>query len=455
VALILVVPVVAGVSVGGFGAGLVGVAACFLAYDYFFLPPYYTLYVEGAADWVALAVYAVVAVIVARVVAAASAARADSARRAAELQRLFDLSQLLVREVPAAELFAAIVSSVKAAFGFEAVTLFLPRDGRLEVAASAGPQLVGPEGQPPGQRGVMPVLAGPGGSGYQTVALVASGNAVGLLAVAGAHGTRREQEPLQAFANHLALALERAQLREEALRARLLSEVDSLRRALVGAVSHDLRTPLATIKLSASSLMESGPSLSPGDIKELAGLVDAQADRLDRLVANLLDMTRIQAGALELRRQPCAVAELFDEALAALGRPGPETEVRLVASPELPLVHVDPVLARQALANLLDNAFRHSPPGAVVSVEVSPAGPAKVQVCVSDEGPGVPEGEREGIFEMFSRREAGGRGGLGLAIAHAFLEAHGERIWLTSAPNGARFCFTLPVAAGLPAQQAG
>jgi two-component system sensor histidine kinase KdpD len=115
VALILVVPVVAGVSVGGFGAGLVGVAACFLAYDYFFLAPYYTLYVASGEDWVALAVYAVVAVIVARVVAAMSAARAESGRRAAELRRLFDLSELLVREVPTEELFATIVSSVRVA----------------------------------------------------------------------------------------------------------------------------------------------------------------------------------------------------------------------------------------------------------------------------------------------------------------------------------------------------
>ena len=207
-------------------------------------------------------------------------------------------------------------------------------------------------------------MAAAGGGYFQTVALVATGQAIGLLAVRGSGGPKAEQELLRAFANHLALALERARLREEAVRARLLEEIDTLRRALVGAVSHDLRTPLATIKLSASALVDSGASLSPEDIKELAELVDAQADRLDRLVSNLLDMTRIQSGALELRRQPAALGDLVDEALLVLGRSGRSAEVDLVVPDDLPLVDVDHVLVRQVLANLLDNALRHSPPRA-------------------------------------------------------------------------------------------
>ena len=484
-ALVLVVPVVVGVSIGGFGVGLLAAGVCFLVYDFAFLAPYYTFYVRRDADWVALGVYAAVAPIVARVVAAARSARAESQRRAADVRRLFDVSELLVRELPASQLLESIVSSVRSAFDLEGVSLLLPVDGHLQPVASAGEPLPPEEAAhlsaggaepvslrpvphkpaPPRRALLRPAAPEPASKersldepffaptlperdgSWQAVALVAGSNAVGLLAVRGASGGREEQELLRAFANHLALALERATLREEALRARLLGEVDLLRRSLVGAVSHDLRTPLATIKLSASTLLESGPSLTPGDVKELASLVDAQADRLDRLVSNLLDMTRIQAGALELRKQPCAVADLVDEALAVLGRSGQSGEVAWQAPADLALVDVDPVLVRQALANLLDNAFRYSPAGATVTVAARQVAGRKVEVSVSDKGPGVPEEERTRIFQMFERREAGGRGGLGLAITQAFVEAHGERIWVGPADGGgARFAFTLPVA---------
>jgi two-component system sensor histidine kinase KdpD len=478
VALVLVVPVVAGVSVGGFGAGLVGVVACFLVYDYLFLPPYYTLYISRGSDWVALGVYAVVAVIVARVVAALRAARGEAQRRNEELRRLFDLSELLVREDAGSSLLQEIVSSVLSAFDLEGVALLLPVEGLFHPVASAGSALA-PEEAAYFSGTSSPVRLGPlRAPGWQAVALAASGKAIGLLAVCGARGGHEEQELMRAFANHLAIALERSMLREEAMRARVLAEVDKLRRALVGAVSHDLRTPLATIKLSASTLLDSAASLPVGDLKELVELIDAQADRLDRLVVNLLDMTRLQAGALELRRQVLAIEDLVEEALAVLGRSSKSPDVVLEVPEGLPLVEVDPVLMRQAIVNLLDNAFRYSPPGAAVTIEARGLGPQdaperadsklageltvaghgggandssghpRVEVAVTDCGPGVAEEDRERIFEMFERREAGGRGGLGLAIARAFIEAHGERIWvcLPRQEEGARFAFTLPQA---------
>jgi len=453
-ALVLVVPVVAGVSVGGFVAGLVATGTCFFVYDFFFLPPYYTLYVQRAEDWAALGVYAVVMVLVARVVSVANLAKAESLQRTAEVRRLFDLSELLVRELPTPKLLNTIVNSVKEAFELEGAALLLPFNGALEVAASAGAPLSHQEAQRLSASTGSPVSLEPvspsGRGALQVVALVATGEAVGLMALRGAPGTRAEQQLLRAFANHLALALERAGLRDDAVRARLLEEVDRLRRALVGAVSHDLRTPLATIKVSASALLENGASLSPGDLKELAELVDAQADRLDRLVSNLLDMTRIQSGALELRRQPAAVADLVDEALLVLGGGARAGDIRWRGPADLPLVDVDHVLVRQVLANLVDNALRHSPPGAPVTVSARRVAGDKVEVRVTDSGPGVPRAEQERIFQMFSRREAGGRGGLGLAISQAFLEAHGERIWVEDAggrakAKGARFVFTLPV----------
>jgi two-component system sensor histidine kinase KdpD len=279
----------------------------------------------------------------------------------------------------------------------------------------------------------------------RAVALAVSGRPVGLLAVRGLPIASADRELLRTFVNHLALALERTQLREQAVRAELLEEVDRLRRSLVSAVSHDLRTPLATIKLSASNLIDPHVSFSRQDSRELLGLIDLQADRLDRLVTNLLDMTRIQAGALDVRRQPVPVGDLVSEALASLGPSVGPGRIRWMAPTDLPPVEVDHVLICQVLANLIDNAARHGPEDTDITVTAALNGHHQVRVAVTDRGPGVAPDERSSIFQLFNRREAGGRAGIGLAIAKAFVEAHGERIWIEAgAGPGARFVFSLP-----------
>ena len=448
-ALVLVVPVVAGVAIGGFPAGVVATAAGFLLYDFVFIPPYYTLYVGAAQNWVALGVYAVVMVITARVVAQLNVARKEAQARAVAARRLFDLSELLVREAPLPELLQTVVASARQAFDLEGAALLLPSDGKLSLVASVGVPLSDDELHHLASSSSSPVSlesarVRPGE--VQAVALVASGQAIALLALRGLPSAGHGSEQLQAFVNHLALALERAQLRDEAVRAQLLTEMDRLRRSLVGAVSHDLRTPLASIKVSASALSDPESSLGPKDVRELAGLIDEQADRLERLVSNLLDMTRIQSGSLELRRQPSEVRDLVSEALSLLGAPERE-RVSWRGATELPLVEVDHVLVRQVLVNLIDNATRYSPPGTKVIVDAVARQDGRVEVSVTDDGRGIPADQRSSIFEMYSQGEAGGRGGLGLAIAQAFVEAHGQRIWLDEAvSNGARFAFTLPVA---------
>ncbi len=454
-ALVLVVPVVVGVAVGGFGAGVVAAGAGFLVYDLVFIPPYYTLSVGAAQNWVALVVYAVVTVVVAQVVARVDAARTEAQERATEVRRLFDLSELLVRESPLPDLLHTIVTAVRQAFGLDGAALLLPMEGRLILVASDGRPLSESELRQLSAHARVPVsletaVVAPGE--VQAVALAASGRAIGLLALRGLTGIKQDHELLRAFANHLASALERAQLREQAVRAQLLDEIDRLRRALVGAVSHDLRTPLATIKVAASTLLDSQAALRGPEAKELLGLIDLQADRLNRLVSNLLDMTRIQSGALELRRRPTVLGELFDEALAALGSSADVDRVRWRPPPDLPAVDVDPVLICQVLANLIDNATRYAPDGTDVTVSARSGPGAHVEVMVADSGPGVAADERDSIFQMFNRGDAGGRSGLGLAIAQAFVEAHGERIWVADTGEaGASFVFTLPTAAAVPA----
>ncbi len=447
-ALVLVVPVVVGVAIGGFAAGVVAMAAGFLVYDFVFIPPYYTVTVGAAQNWAALGVYAVVMVVVAQVVARLNAARAEAQLRAVQVRRLFNLSELLVRESSMPELLETVVTAVREEFGLQGAALLLPVGQRLELAASTGAPLSELELHQLSAAAQAPVSlesASVQRGGIQALALAASGQPIGLLALRGLKGTRRDRELLRAFGNHLALALERAQLQDHAVRAQLLEEVDRLRRSLVGAVSHDLRTPLATIKVSTSTLLDPEAPVSDADAQELLSLIDLQAERLDRLVSNLLDMTRIQSGALELRPQPTAVGELVEEALSMLGTSPELARVKWRAPAELPVVEVDRVLICQVLANLIDNAIRHGPPDTPVTISASCRPDGQVQVAVIDRGPGVPLEEHASVFEMFTRREAGGRGGLGLAIARTFVEAHGEHLWVEGADSrGARFVFTLP-----------
>ena len=449
-ALVLVVPVVAGVIIGGFTAGVASVAAGFFVYDFGFIPPYYRLTVGRPENWVTLAVYAVVMLLVARVVASLESARSEAQRRAAETDRLFELSDLLVQDRSVDDLLRTIVLAVRTAFDVPGVTLLVPDGGRLEIAASAGEELTREELRGLEPLSGMPVSldTGPGAPRHiRTVALMASGGPVGLLAMRGVATSAADRDLLRTFANHAALALERAQLRDVAVRAELLEEVDRLRHALMGAVSHDLRSPLATMKVASSILNDPTIPLSVPDMHELHGLLDVETDRLTRLVTNLLDMTRIDAGVLELRPEGVSLADLVAEAVLSLQGALQDRPVDVATPDWLPRIEVDRVLIGQVLANLLDNANRHAPLGTVITVR-GELGNERMVVSVTDQGPGVPGVEKDAVFDRFMRFDTGGRSGLGLSIAKTFVEAHGEHIWVEDvAGGGARFVFTLPLAA--------
>jgi two-component system sensor histidine kinase KdpD len=446
-ALVLVVPVIGGVAIGGLFAGFVSVLAGFIVYDVGFIPPYGTLTVESGENLVVLLVYVVVMAVGARLVAHLRTAQEDAQSRAASARHLLDLSELLLAENP--DVAATIVGAVRDAFGIDSVALLLSVSGHLKVVAAAGSPFddgelarLQPEAHLP-----VPLSTGSSGDAVQALALASSGRPIGMLVLRNAPTTRAVREALPILANHLAVALERGQLRERMHHAELLEEVDRLRQALVGAVSHDLRTPLATIKVASSTLVASSESLSSEDRIELAGLIDQQTDRLTRLVSNLLDMTRIQSGALEVRPKVVAVNELVGDALSSLRSSLRDRAVELLEPSALPLVRADPLLIAQVLANLLDNANRHGPPGTAILIEANAPVGGRVMISVSDEGTGIRPEEREAIFQTFVRFDTGGRSGLGLAIAKAFVEAHGDRIWVEEAPRGgARFVFTLPVA---------
>jgi two-component system sensor histidine kinase KdpD len=379
-------------------------------------------------------------------VADLESARVEAHRRAYEARRLFELSELLVEDRSVEELLQTIVHALATAFEVRGVALLVPGDDGLEIAATAGDPLSTDQLRRLGPHSGIPVSLGTGPGApdeVRTVALTAAGRPVGILAMRGAPDSESDRALLRTFANHAALVLERTQLREQALRSELLEEVDRLRHSLMGAVSHDLLTPLASMKV-ASSTLSTATALSEADARELHGLIDLETDRLTRLVTNLLDMTRFDAGVLEVRRCPQSVRDLVDETVVALRPALGERVVRMVMAGVLPEVDVDQLLIGQVLANLLDNASRHSPPDAEITV-TGELRRDRIAISVADRGSGVPADEREAVFDRFARFDTGGRSGLGLAIAKTFVEAHGERIWVEDVPGGgARFVFTLP-----------
>lgn len=462
--LVLVVPVVAGAAVGGFAAGAVSVAAGFGVYDYEFIAPYGTFEVARARDWAPLGVYVVVLLLVTLVVARMDAARAEAQRRAQDNRRLLDLSEMLVAGRALDTLLAAVVEALYTSFAVVGAAVLLPQPGgggRLELVASAGqapadddlkalqgsahlPVGIGVQTLPSSQRRRATHADGSRKAPSVTsraVALTVSGRPIGVLLLGRMPESPTDRAVLGAFANHVALAIERAQLQQQATRAQILEETEAVRHGLLGAVSHDLRTPLSTIKAAASGLLDPALPALPAESRELLELVDAQADRLDRMVSNLLDMTRVETGQLRVDPEPVPLVDLVTEAVATLGSSVSAGRVDMRLAAGLPLVEVDPLLIRQVLANLIENALRHGPESTPVVVSAE-ATKGRIEVSVLDEGPGVDPAERQRVFDMWNRSSAGGREGLGLAIAKTFIEAHGERIWVT----GARFVFTLPVA---------
>ncbi|HVV36998.1 MAG TPA: ATP-binding protein [Acidimicrobiales bacterium] len=298
---------------------------------------------------------------------------------------------------------------------------------------------------------------------YWTLKINAVDDAVALvifLAVAAVLGTvvaleaerRRSAEARTAEVEAMheryeAMVAERDAAAEEATRLEVLEQVDEQRRALMRAVSHDLRTPLSTIRAVASDL-RSGTTYDDATRNELLDLVGDEAQRLDRIVANLLSLSRIEAGALHPERQAVALDELVAERVRRLDRLFRQVRVQVELPDDLPLVDADYVLLDQVITNLLENAARHSPPRSTVRFGARQQDD-NVVVWVSDEGPGVAQYQAGRIFEPFQRGEGSQSSGVGLAICRAIIEAHGGHIELSSVPEGgARFSFSLPVRRG-------
>ena len=443
-ALVLLIPVVVGVALSGFAVVPVAVVAGVLAFDFFFIPPYSTLRVGTWDDVIIALVYATVGLTVGGVVAQLRRARREAEELHAETQVLFELSQSLAGEETLDAKLDRILEQLVTALGLDGAAVLLAGAGRvagaLTLAASTGAGL--PEAVAERLTGDLdsPDLVLLTGPPPATVAVLRSAEGrLGLLVAIGPPPGDTGRRLLVTFANQTAAAVERARLAEEAERSRVLEQVDRLRSALMGSVSHDLRTPLASIKASISDLADPDLPLSAEDRATLLRTTEQETDRLTRLVSNLLDMSRIQAGALRLHRTATSLDELVAGVTDRLQR-SLALELVVDVPHDLPMVDVDHLLVDQVLTNLLENAARHGGPSTRVEVTAAPAGPGWMEIRVTDHGPGIPEAERVRIFDQFYRLRTDGPGaagtGMGLAICKGVVNAHGGDIWAVPTPGG-------------------
>ena len=417
-ALVLLVTVLA-VGTLGFPSGLAAAIVGFLALNWFFTEPTGSFKIHRTDDVVALAVFAASAALVGWAVQRLSALRRTALQREAEAKVRLDLTNRLLSGADVDDALHSAADALAALFAFEACTL------------TAGQPLAAVD--EPERANVR--VDGPG---------------VTLLARAPHPLTTSDRQLLEALVAGLAAGIDRLRLQEEVRDARLFAEVGRQRAGFLSAVSHNLRTPLTAVKAAAGTLLASWSRIEPDERRELLETISDEAERLERLVRNTLELSRIRAGALEIEPERVDIADLVQHAVRRLRPIARAHRVRLDVDDDLPPVSLDVTMAEQILLNLLENALRFAPPGSeiVVGAHATPGNRDEIELRVADHGPGVPSEARARIFEEFqsaeTRPDRTGTG-LGLAIVRALVVAHGGSVHYEDTPGGgATFVCTFP-----------
>jgi two-component system sensor histidine kinase KdpD len=429
VALIYLMPLGMITALWGLGPGITSALITFLCLNYFFIQPYYTFVVHRPTDIVILVVFLMVAVVTSQLVGRAQAGLAAATAREREATQLYELSTALTGLHDDQAIAQILARQIRAVAESEYVELSVT--GTRSFACRL------PEVDPPAR---LPEL---------TLPIEAARGVLGeirLWRIAPAISSR-ERRLFQTFASQGALALERAWLAQAESRARVLEESDRLKSAILSSVSHELRTPLSTIKAAASSLRSREVSWdSPARI-DLVAAIDDEADHLNLLVGNLLDMSRIESGALKPKREWNILSEIVGSVLARMKHIAMDHKLEVYIPESLPLVPVDYVQMEQVFTNLVSNSLKYAPAHTVVCIRARMRADS-VHVQVSNQGPQVPSHDLERIFDKFYRITAADKvtgTGLGLSICRGIIEAHGGRIWAENVSDGLAFNFTLPL----------
>jgi two-component system sensor histidine kinase KdpD len=447
----------------------------FLLFNLFFILPYYTLSVAAADHALVLFVFLSVATLTSQLVYRVRMRTFEALDRGRQMEKLNELSRALLSDVTLDELLETICERLTNVLRAESCAILLP-DGsdRLTVRKAHGPQpdadnrdqlavadWVFINRQPAGLGMRVEPLAifrgrtGRAGTASRSATLyvpvATASRALGVIRVGQLNDRRAsagDQQVLLTFANHVALALERVRLTDIATRADIVARSDELKSALLSAVSHDLRTPLASIKASVTSLLQEDIDWTADDERDLLSAIDEETDRLTRIVSNLLDLSRIEAGALKPNLEPNAIGELLGDVVTRARTQYPDRAFTVDIADELPIVPFDYVEMTQVLTNLIENAVRYSPAGAPVDLAAHRVDET-IEITVADRGIGIPPGDEERIFQSFYRVPGRARPdgtGIGLSICRGLIQAHGGSIRVERRPGGGSiFICTLPV----------
>jgi two-component system, OmpR family, sensor histidine kinase KdpD len=419
-ALLLLVTVLAVGSLG-FPAALAAATVGFLALNWLFTEPTGSLEIERSDDVVALIVFAASAALIGLTVQRLSALRRTALRREDEARIRLDLTNRLLAGADVDDALRRAADALAELFGFDACAL------TTSTATTDDDVLVNANVR----------VDGPG---------------VTLLAVAPEPLAPADRQLLEALVAGLAAGVDRLRLQEQVREVQLAAEVGRQRAGFLSAVSHNLRTPLTAVKAAAGTLLSSWSRIEPEERRELLETISDEAERLERLVRNTLELSRIRAGALEVEPEDVDIADLVQHAVRRLRPIARAHRVRLDVDDDLPPVSLDVTMAEQILLNLLENALRFAPPGSEILVGAHVAADGEeIELRVADHGPGVPAEARERIFEEFqsvdTRPDRAGTG-LGLAIVRALVVAHGGAVHYEDTPGGgATFVCTFPLEA--------
>lgn len=445
----------------GLWPSLVAALLSVLAYNFFFLPPLYTFTIADPANVLAMLFLGVVALLTSQLMARVRAQIVSARSRARLAAELHGFSRKLAGIGNLDDLLWAFCYQVASMLHVRAVVLLdedhevvvraaYPPEDELDHADLAAAKWARDHNRPAG-RGADTL---PGGRRLFLPLRTARGP-VGIVGVdadrSGPFLTPDERRLLDALSDQAAVAIERIRLVDDLDEARIQAETERLRATLLSSISHDLRTPLASIIGAITTLGSAGPEVSAEARRELVATVRDEAERLNRFVGNLLDITRLESGTLTFKRETVDLIEVVETALRRADRILVRHRVTVHIMPTLPMIEIDVSLFEQALFNLLDNAAKYAPPGSQILIAAEAVG-ADVRVIVEDEGPGIPVEQIAHIFDKFQRtahgdtRPAGT--GLGLSICRGFIEGLGGRIEAENRrdQSGARFVITLPVA---------
>lgn len=433
----------------GLGPSLLASILSFLAYNFFFTPPYYTFEVADDSDVATLIFFLIMAAITGNL---AARMHQEMDKRRSSLRRtsiLFEFSRRISSAAGAETVHEALADHLSQSLDKSVVVLMANNEGIPVIRTHAGrTQTLNPDDIEIAwsQDSPTPIVTG----SWNFLKLISNNKPIGMVAIHG-HIDMDQIDLVRSLCNQAIVVLERTQLVTDLEQARLVTETEQLRSALLSSVSHDLRTPLASIIGSTSSLLEYGESFSENDRCELLTTILEEAQRLDRYIQNLLDMTRLGQGSLKLRRDWVDLHDIVSSSITRLQNALKGIVIDIDIAETVPLLWVHGVLIEQAVVNLLDNAMRFSPENGRIRI-TGRSGDNRIEMNICDEGPGIPENEREKIFDMFYTVRRGDMGtlqgtGLGLAICRGMIAAHGGDVSAHNGLNNRGTCMriTLPI----------